>query len=122
VLIVDAKANADQRRALAEFARSQAGSLIAKVVSVKALPIRAELSTCGQAGCAQVKAGELVEVSTRCLGGKDHICGNESTFYPPLTQVHDAKPAYTEVAAFKGPGLGLTWENTCQRSAFLAVF
>jgi hypothetical protein len=122
VLVVDAKATPAQQRALAEFARSRAGGLIGEVASVRALPIEADLSTCDKAGCAKVTAGNLVEISTRCLGGKDHICGNEKTFYPPLTQVQRAIPAYTEMAAFKGPGLGLTWESTCQRSAFLASF
>jgi hypothetical protein len=99
-----------------------AGDLIHDVVTVKSLPVSAELATCDKAGCAKVRAGDLVEISTRCLGGKDHICGNERTFYPPLTAVTSAVPAFTEVAAFNGPGLGLTWQAAGQRSAFLAAF
>jgi len=63
-----------------------------------------------------------VEISTRCLGGKDHLCGNEETFYPPLTDVMGAYPVFTELAAYRGNGLNLTWESTGQRSAFLAAF
>jgi hypothetical protein len=122
VLIVDDRASAQQQQALVSFARAMAGGLIHDVVAVKALPIAAELGTCAKSGCAKVKAGDLVEVATRCLGGKDHICGNEETFYPPLTSVTDALPAYTELAAFHGQGLGLTWDSTCQRSAFLGSF
>ena len=122
VLIVDAKATAEQKEALAGFARSMAGNLIREVVSVRTSPITAEMGTCKKSGCAKVKAGDLVEVSTRCLGGTDHVCGNEETFYPPLTAVVDALPAYTEVAAFHGQDLGLTWQSTAQRSAFLAGF
>ena len=122
VLIVDAKATAAQKDALSGLAQSMAGALIKDVVSVKALPIQAELGTCAKSGCSKVKAGDYVEVSTRCMASKDHVCGNESTFYPPLTPVQNAMPAYTELAAFHGPGLGLTWESTCQRSAFLAAF
>jgi hypothetical protein len=80
------------------------------------------LGTCAKAGCASVKAGGLVEISTRCLGGKDHLCGNEQTFYPPLTNVNGAYPVYMELAAYRGNGLDLTWEWTGQRSAFLASF
>ena len=122
LLIVDQKATPAQQKALTQFARSMAGQLIGEVVRVKALPIQAELGTCAKSGCAKVKAGNLVEISTRCLGGKDHICGNETAFYPPLTRVENAIPAYTELAAFRGPELGLTWEATEKRSAFLGMF
>jgi hypothetical protein len=122
LLLVDSKATQEQREALAQLARAKAGNLIHDIVGVKALPISAEIGTCGKSGCASVKAGGLVEISTRCLGGKDHICGNESTFYPPMTSVQNAQPAYTELAAYRGADLGLTWESTCQRSAFVASF
>src|SRR2546425_682508 len=90
VLIIDEKADAQQREALSDLARSMAGN--------------------------------LVEVNTRCLGGHDHLCSNEETYYPPLTSVEHAMPAFTERASFKGSGLNLTWEATGQRSAFLASF
>jgi hypothetical protein len=122
VLIVDERATEVQKHALQSFVKSAAGDLIHDVVSIKSLPIQAELGSCAKSGCAKVKAGDVVEVSTRCLGTKDHVCGHEVAFYPPLTAVHSAMPAFTELAAFKGPGLGVTWESTLQRSAFLASF
>lgn len=122
VLIVDSRATPQQEKALTGFARAMAGRLVNDVVSVKSLPIQAELTGCSKDGCAKVTAGNLVEVSTRCLGNKDHVCGNEENFYPPLTSVKKAMPAYTEVAAYNGPGLGLTWASTCQRSAYIAAF
>jgi hypothetical protein len=122
VLILDAKANPPQRAALTDFVKAMAGSLVQDIVRVTALPITADLAACDKAGCAKVQAGDLVEISTRCLGGKDHICGNESTFYPPLISVTHAIPAFTEVASFTGRGLGLTWQATGQRSAFLGTF
>src|SRR6185436_17039712 len=73
VLIVDAKANAKQKEALADFARAMSGKLIAKVVDVKSAPIEAKIATCSKQGCASVKAGDLVEISTSCLGGKHDI-------------------------------------------------
>jgi hypothetical protein len=122
VLIVDAKADAQQREALNNLARSMAGTLIKEVVAVRTAPIEASVGACANAGCASVKAGNLVEVTTRCLGGHDHLCGNEETYYPPLTSVENAIPAFTERASFKGSGLNLTWEATDQRNAFLATF
>jgi hypothetical protein len=122
VLVVDARANAQQREALASFARSMAGGLIGQVVDVKVSAIQAALGTCDKSGCATVKAGELVEISTRCLGGNDHFCGNEFTYYPPLTAVNNARPALTELAAFRARDLGVTWETSGQRGAFLGTF
>jgi hypothetical protein len=122
VLIVDARANAKQRQALADFARSMAGKLITKVVDVKSAPIEAKLATCAKLGCASVKAGDLVEISTSCLGGKHDVCGNEETYYPPLTKVNGAYPVFTDVATFTGSGLDCTWQIAGKRSAFLASF
>lgn len=122
VLITDARATAKQKEALIDFARSKAGKLIQEVVEVKTAKMEIAIGTCGEAGCASVKADNLVEISTRCLGDKDHLCGNEDTFYPPLTEVQDAHPAFTETASYKGSGLNLTWELTAKRSAFLAAF
>src|SRR5436190_10729864 len=122
VLILDAKADAQQREALADFARAMAGKLIAKVVAVKTVPIEAALATCSKQGCASVKAGDLVEISTSCLGGKHDVCGNEETYYPPLARVNGAYPVFTDVATFTGPGLDCTWQIAGKRSAFLASF
>jgi len=122
ILIADAAADARQKEALTDFARSMAGKLINKVVNVQTANMEVAIGTCAKAGCASVKAGKLVEISTRCLGDKDHICGNEDTFYPPLTEVTDAYPVFTEMAAFTGTGLNLTWELVGKRSAFLAAF
>ncbi|MBU6402699.1 MAG: DUF1326 domain-containing protein [Verrucomicrobia bacterium] len=122
VLVVDAKADARQRRALIDFARVAADGLIHDVAGVRAADMDVAIGTCAKAGCASVRAGNLVEISTRCLGDKDHLCGNEVTFYPPLTDVRQAHPAFAEVAAFNGPGLDETWQLTDKRSAFLGEF
>ncbi len=122
VLIVDAKADAKQKEALADFARAMAGKLIAKVVEVKSAPIEAKLATCSKLGCASVKAGDLVEISTSCLGGKHDVCGNEETFYPPLSKVDGAYPVFADLANFTGTGLDCTWQIAGKRSAFLASF
>lgn len=122
VLIVDRKADSLQREALRGFVQSQAANVIRDVVEIKTAPIEFELGGCKSGSCAKVKAGNLVEISTRCLGSKDHLCGNEENFYPPLTALHRAVSAYTEYATFTGRALNVTWTLTERRSAYLGAF
>src|SRR5437879_4529430 len=102
VLVVDMLATPKQREALVDLARSLAGGLINEVAEVKTAPMEVAIGTCGNKACASVKAGTLVQITTRCLGSKDHLCGNEETFYPPLTEVTGAYPVVTELPSFDG--------------------
>lgn len=122
VLIVDEKANPLQKEALADLARNLSGNLISKVVSVHSAPIEARLGTCAKLGCASVKAGDLVEITTSCMSTKHDICGNEETFYPPLSKVEGAYPVFTEMARFESSDLNVKWQIAGKRSAFLAKF
>jgi hypothetical protein len=123
VLIVDESANAAQREALVNLARQKAGALLGTTVGVETAPIHVALpESCTESGCANVQAGDLVEIQTRCLGGKDHVCGNEELFYPPLTPVNDPRPAFTVAGAYRGPGLGTQFDEANRRSAYLATF
>jgi hypothetical protein len=122
VLVVDAAASDLQKHALAAFARHMAGGLIREVAEVKTTGIEACIGACAKDGCAVVEAGSLVRISTRCFGAKDHLCGNEETFYPPLTKVIKPMAAFTELASYQGTGLNLTFEATGQRSAFIGTF
>ena len=63
-----------------------------------------------------------MEISTRCLDGKDHLCGNEENFYPPLTSLVRAQSVFTELAAFRSPELNVTWELAGKRSAYIGAF
>lgn len=122
VLIVDSRADHYQHDALVDFARSAAGSLLRNIAAIKSAPIASTMGTCAAGSCATVKAGPWVEITTRCLAGKDHLCGNEENYYPPLTTVQDARSAYTELATFTGSELNVTWELAGKRSAYLATF
>ncbi len=122
VLIVDAKAGSAQQAALKDFARAMAGKLISEVAGVKVASLEVAIGNCKGGACAKVKAGELLEISTRCISGKDHLCGNEENYYPPLTKVDGAFSAVTEFASYTGSGLNLTWTLTGKRSAYLATF
>src|SRR5438876_1124141 len=60
VLITDAAANTTQKEALTDFARAMAGKLIKNVAEIKTAKMDVALGTCAKAGCASVKAGNLV--------------------------------------------------------------
>jgi len=85
VLLIDAKADSLQEAALKDFAQAMAGKLMTEIAAVKPASMSVKMGH-----CATIKAGSLVEISTRCLGGKDHLCGNEENYYPPLTKVDGA--------------------------------
>jgi hypothetical protein len=122
VLIVDQRANSEQRQALVEFAKSAAGRLAGHVVSVVQAPIEVQVGTGMDHGNARMIAGRLARVETRSLCAGDHICGNEEVYYPPLTRVIHAMPAYTLEDSFSGQGLGTVWDRMDTRSAFIGTF
>jgi len=121
VLIVDEQANPVQRAALASFARHMGGKLLDNVMKVENEPIDMQVLQ-EHHGRAVLRAGSFVEVRTRAINENDHLCGNESTFYPPLTQVGHAMPAVAMTDQFKGNGLGTTWTLHDKRSAFVGSF
>ena len=120
VLILDQRANSEQRKALVEFAKSAAGPLVKDVVQLDTAPIALEMG--GAHGSVKLVAGNLARISTRALCQGDHLCGNEEVYYPPLTKVAHAMPAYTLNAAFTGRGLGVVWDRSDARSAFIGSF
>ncbi len=119
VIVVDQKANAAQKQALVDLAKSMAGGLLEDVVWVQQRPI--EFKTGGH-GETSVQAGELASLQTRCMNHMDQLCGNEDVYYPPLTQVSQPMPAFTLVNSFHGDGLNTTWSNAYKRNAFVATF
>ena len=120
VLIVDETADADQRAALISLAHDLGGDLLSNVLNVQDAPVEADFE--GQPGFASLSAGDLVEVKTRAITHKDHLCGSEFVYYPPLTEIADAMPAYTEAHAFRGDDFNTTWSCPLKRSAFLGAF
>ncbi len=120
VLIVDQRANAAQRQALIEFVRSAGGRLAANVVRIYSAPI--QIQDGSQMGVVQVKAGQLAKIETRSLCMGDNLCGNEVRYYPPLTKVNHAMPAYTLQAQYEGKGLGMVWNLMGERSAYVGTF
>lgn len=119
-IIVDAKANAAQREALIAFVKEHTGRAGKEVVRVDEAPISMSLDTAELRG--QLKAGELVKVSTRKAKPGDCICSNEVAFYPPLAQVERFAPGVSVEAEYKGPALGATWSTPESRSAYVGEF
>ncbi len=121
VLMVDEAANADQRKALIALARHEGGKLLENVARVEYVPVVLEVPQ-NPEGHAVLRAGHLATIITRPLNHHDHICGNETNFYPPLTNVENATSAVALTDEFQGEGLGSQWSSHGRRSAYVAEF
>jgi len=119
-IIVDDKASAEQREALIAFAKERTGRDGKGVVRVDAAPIQMSLDSVELNG--ELKAGNMVTVTTRKVRPGDCICSNEIAFYPPLAQVERFAPGVSIESEYKGRGLGTTWSNPGSRSAYMGEF
>jgi hypothetical protein len=121
VLLVDDQANPQQSGALVSFAKQMGGELLKNVDQTLAAPMEMIVNH-ERHGVALLRAGQFATVQTRALGDKDHVCGNEVTFYPPLTAVAHSMPAVAVTDTYRGPGLGESWDTHGRRSAFVGTF
>jgi hypothetical protein len=121
VLLLDDQATSEQAAALVSFARQMGGELLRHVDQTIAVPMEMIVDH-DRHGVAWLRAGQFATVQTRSLGDQDHVCGNEGTFYPPLTQVAHSMPAVAVTDAYRGPGLGESWDMHGKRSAFVGTF
>ncbi len=121
VLFVDDQATPQQREALVAFARHMSGKLLDNVEQVIVAPVALETSPTRH-GAALLRAGQFAMVQTRPINDKDHLCGNEYTFYPPLTPTAHSMPAVALTDQYQGPSLGETWSLHDKRSAFVGTF
>jgi hypothetical protein len=123
VLIIDEKATPEQSAALKSFAQEMGGELFKNVISSETAPIDLDVEYQGEHPTAgHVDAGKLASVHARALTSKDHICGNEQTYYPPLAATAHSMPAVASLDQFNGDGLGVTWTLREKRSAFVGHF
>ena len=121
VLMVDDAANPAQRQALIALAQHEGGKLLENVARVEYVPVVLEVPQNHQ-GHAVLRAGHLATIITRPLNHHDHICGNETNFYPPLTNVENATSAVALTDEFRGDGLNSQWSTHDRRSAYIAEF
>lgn len=134
VLIVDEKADRQQRDALVALAKELGGARLSNVVAVRvsriSLKIEAHATVASahsdhgmpHAPRASFWAPGLAQILTRPLNDNDHFCGNEVVAYPPLSKGVSALPAYTLGNQFKGQGLNTNWDDPNCRSAFVGHF
>jgi hypothetical protein len=122
VLMVDSAANAAQRQALIALAQHEGGKLLENVARVEYVPVILDMPADPHQGHAVLRAGRLATIVTRPLNHHDHICGNETNFYPPLTNVQNATSAVALSDEFQGDGLGTQWSAHGRRSVYLANF
>jgi hypothetical protein len=119
VLIVDDQASVAQRAALLDFAHFAGGKLLENVARVESAPVELVMP---RHGVATLRAGYAAMIETRALNSDDQICGNEETYYPPLTRLSHAMPAVAVTDEYRGAELGKTWELHEKRSAFVGTF
>jgi hypothetical protein len=123
VLIVDDRANVEQRMALQSFAKHMGGDLLQDVVRVDYQPIDLSFANGDiHSMKATLTAGNLAKIQTRGMSENDQICRNEEVWYRPLTKVEHAMPAFAIANTFRGAGLDETWSSPDKRSAFVASF
>src|SRR5271166_827997 len=122
VLMVDDAANAAQREALIALAQHEGGKLLENLARVEYVPVVLDVPQGPREGHALLRAGHLAIIATRPLNLHDHICGNETNFYPPLTKVEHATSAVALTDEFQGDGLDSQWSTHGRRSAYIASF
>ena len=123
VIVIDERANAEQRMALKAFAQKMGGQLLADVVRVEYEPIQFSVADNSvHTRKAVMSAGNMVKLETRPLTDGDQICHNESVWYQPLTQVEHAMPAFTVENGYSGKGLGTVWNYSGNRGSFVGTF
>ncbi|MBI4877659.1 MAG: DUF1326 domain-containing protein [Acidobacteria bacterium] len=123
ILIVDQRASAEQRLALKSFAQRMSNDLLQDIVRVEYQPISLTFEGGNlHSAAATLVAGTLAKIQTRALEGGDHICHNEEVWYPPLTELDHAMPAFTLANEYHGEGLNTTWSTPPNRSSFVGSF
>jgi hypothetical protein len=123
VMIVDQRADADQRRALVAFAQEMGGGILDSVVRTEIAPIAMSVGHDGdQEATGSLLAGSLVDIETRAVADRDRHCGNEVTYYPPLAPTSHALPAVAVTDHYRGDVLGVSWTVHDKRNAFVGEF
>lgn len=119
-LMLDERANGQQREALAKFAREHVGLTEKQLRRVESLPIDVQLDTAELTGAVQ--AGKAVKLTTRKARKDDCICSNESAYYPPIVALENFVPGVTIDGSVRARGLGSRWEVPGDRNVYMATF
>ena len=120
VILVDERADEQQRQALVDFARQHSGRAGQYVVRIDTAPINMSLNKETLRG--NLQAGKTLKLTTRKARPSDCICSNESAYYPPLVKLKTFVPGVTMEGYYKGRGLGSRWSTPGDRSSYMATF
>ncbi len=123
VLIIDETASPEQRLALKAFAQRMSKDLLSDVVRIEYKPVTLTVENDSvHSATAKLQAGALAAIQTRALRTTDQVCSHEGVWYPPLTEVDHAMPAFTLAHNYTGNALGTTWSSPEKASSFVANF
>lgn len=122
VLIVDERANAEQRAALESFVKDAGGRLVETIVRTDAAPIGLSFDGSIHDRRATLTAGELVKVRTRPIKASDSLCHLDDLYYGPLVKLDHAMPAFSLETSFNGEGLNMQFNGVNRSNAFMGTF
>jgi hypothetical protein len=121
-LIVDERASAEQREALAAFAKHMGGGLLDNVVRTDAAPISVQFDGGIHARKATLTAGDLVSLKTRPIQQTDSLCHLDDVYYNPLVKLDHAMAAFALESHYSGNALDVTFSSHNRSSAYLRAF
>lgn len=123
VLIIDEKASPEQRLALKSFAQRMSKDLLSDVVRIEYKPVTLTVEDNNvHTATAKLQAGAIAAIQTRGIRKADQVCSHEGVWYPPLTEVDHAMPAFAVAHNYRGDDLGTKWSSPEKASAFVANF
>lgn len=122
VLIVDERANAEQRVALESFAKEAGGRLVDTIVRTDVAPISLAFDGGIHERRATLTAGELVTVKTRPIRSTDSLCHLDDVYYGPLVKLDHAMAAFSTRTSFHGEGLNTRFDGVNRSNAWMGTF
>lgn len=122
VLIVDERANAEQRAALESFVKEAGGRLVETIVRTDAAPIALSFDGSIHDRRATLTAGDVVKVRTRPIQASDSLCHLDDLYYGPLVKLDHAMPAFSMQTRFVGEGLDKQFNGANRSNAFVGTF
>ena len=122
MLIVDEKANAEQRAALETLVRRSAGELVEDIVLTEAQPIALDFHGDLHAKRATLTAGDIVKVNTRAIEATDSLCHLDNIYYQPMVELDHAMAAHALEQSFRGEAFNIRLNEYRRSSVYLGTF
>ena len=120
VIVVDARADSDQRSALRRFAMQNVGLTESEIVHTQVSDMEMHMDLA--ALTAELNVPGTARMKLRKARPGDCICSNESVYYPPLTRLSGFVPGVTIEGDVTARKLGRRWSIPDSRTAYLGTF